>query len=267
MKHADSFHIHKNRLFLLKTIDMKHVFFFLILFALSSCSNKVAEAAKKMNDQGVEYLDKEEYSKAAKSFHSALAQGKIDGDLKSGILRNISLMHSFQGVEDSAKIYAEKAKEGTEKGTYFYYLTHAEYALLEEDISTAKQNFEKASEIKSDEIAIYNSLGMIYSGEYGAKFENLDKALENNKKAYDISQREPLADALATSYMNLERYKESIPLWESLIDQNPSKMDYHFQYGVALLFSGKQGEGEEKMEFAAARDENCRRMLDEMIAE
>ncbi len=89
----------------------------------------------------------------------------------------------------------------------------------------------------------------------------------NNKKAYELSQREPLADALATSYMNVNKYKESIPLWESLIKQNPSKMDYHFQLGVAFLFSGQQEKGEEKMEFAAERDENCQRILDEMIAE
>ncbi len=246
---------------------MKGLFFFILLLIFASCSNKADEAAKKMNDQGVEYLDKEEYEKAAKAFHSALGQGKISKDLEAGILRNISLMHSFQEAKDSALIYAEKAMNCAEEGSYYQYLTKAEYALLKEDIPTAKANFEKAKKIKPNEMAIFNSLGMIYSGKYGAKYEDLDKALENNKKAYEISPREPLADALATSYMNLERYRESIPLWESLIKQNPSKMDYHFQLGVALLFSGKAGEGEEKMEYAAARDENCRRMLDEMIAE
>ncbi len=246
---------------------MKRFIFFSFILVLASCSNKAAEKAKKMNDEGVTFLDKEEYQKAANSFHSALNQGSLDADLEAGILRNLSLLHSFQENSDSAKIYARKASSIAEKDSYYYYLTKAELALLEQDVPEAKENFENAKTLKPDEMAIYNSLGMIYSGKYGAEYENLDKALENNKKAYEISQREPLADALATSYMNLERYEESIPLWEALIKENPSKMDYHFQLGVAMLFSGREGEGEEKMEYAAARDENCRRMLNEMIAE
>lgn len=246
---------------------MKKVFFIFMLIALGACTNKAAENAKKLNDEGVSFLDREEYEKAANSFRGALSQGNLNADLEAGILRNLSLLFSFQNEKDSARFYAKKAFARTEKGTYYHLLTKAELALLEEDISAAKENFEKAKALQPDEMAIYNSLGMIYSGKYGNAYQDFNKALENNKKAYEISKREPLADALATSYMNLEKYKESIPLWESLIKENPAKMEYHFQLGVALLFSGKASEGEEKMEYAAARDENCRRMLEEMIAE
>ena len=246
---------------------MKTVLIFLSFLFLIACSNKNAELAKMNNDEGVLFLDKEEYSKASESFHKALEQGKVNAELEAGILRNLSLLHSFQDQKDSALLYAEKAMNKAEKDTYYYFLTKGEFALLNQNLDAAISNFEKAKEKKSDEMAIYNSLGMIYSGKYGMKFENQQKALINNKKAYELSQREPLADALATSYMNVDKYEESIPLWESLIKQNPAKMDYHFQLGVALLFSGQQEKGEEKMEYAAERDENCRRMLDEMIAE
>jgi tetratricopeptide (TPR) repeat protein len=246
---------------------MKTVFFIFILFVTVSCSNKAAEKAKKLNDNGVSFLDKEEYEKAASSFHAALSQGDLGADLETGILRNLSLMFSFQNQKDSARIYAKRALERADDGSYYHFLTKAEFALIEEDVQAAKVNFEKAKTIQPEEMAIYNSLGMIYSGKYGVKYQDFNKALDNNKKAYEISKREPLADALATSYMNLELYKESIPLWESLIKENPAKMEYHFQLGVALLFSGKEIEGEEKMEYAAARDENCKRMLAEMIAE
>jgi tetratricopeptide (TPR) repeat protein len=246
---------------------MKTVFIFISFLLLVACSNKNAELAKKHNDEGVLFLDKEEYDKASESFHTALGQGKINVELEAGILRNLSLLHSFQDHKDSAMIYVEKAMNKAEKDSYYYFLTKAEFALLNENVEAAISNFEKAKGEKPDEMAIYNSLGMIYSGKCGVKFEDQQKALINNKKAYELSQREPLADALATSYMNVNKYKESIPLWESLIKQNPSKMDYHFQLGVAFLFSGQQEKGEEKMEFAAERDENCQRMLDEMIAE
>ncbi len=246
---------------------MKLAIFTLLFALLASCSGKNAESAKKHNDEGVIYLDKEEFSKASQSFHLALSQGEIPVDLEAGILRNLSLMHSFQNHKDSAIYFAKKACEKTKKNTYYFYLTKAEYALLKDDLESAIVNYEKAKEKKPNDMAVYNSLGMIYSGKYGKKHLDLNKALLNNQKAYEISQREPLADALATSYMNLDRFNESIPLWESLIKINPSKMEYHFQLGVALYFSGQEEKGEEKMEFAAERDDYCRKMLNEMTQE
>jgi tetratricopeptide (TPR) repeat protein len=246
---------------------MRQIYFLLLFILVAACSSKADENAKKLNDKGVIFLDQEEFTKAANAFHTALNSGEISDDLEAGILRNLSLLHSFQEKKDSALFYAKKAKGKTEKGSYYYYLTNAEYDLLQENIKESINNFEKAKAIKPEEMAIYNSLGMIYSGKYGSGYEDMDKALINNKKAYELAPREPLADALATSYMNLERYRESIPLWKGLIDKNPSKMEYHFQLGTALYFSGQEAEGEEKMEYAAERDANCRRMLDEMIAE
>ena len=246
---------------------MRHLIFLLTLLLFSACSNKADENAKKLNDQGVAFLDQEEFEKAGQSFHSALASREISGDLEAGILRNLSLLHSFQENKDSALYYAGKAMGKSEKDSYYFFLTSAEYDLLKENISEAIQNFEKAKKIKPEEMAIYNSLGMIYSGKYGEEFEDMEKALVNNKKAYELAPREPLADALATSYMNMEKYEESIPIWEELTQKNPSKMEYHFQLGTALYFSGKEEEGEKKMQYAAERDATCRQMLDEMIAE
>ncbi len=246
---------------------MKSTIFSLLVVLLVACTNNSAEDAKQHNDEGVGYLDKEEYAKASNAFHMALDNKKIPADLKAGILRNLSLLHSFQEHRDSALYYAEKACGAAQKDTYYYYLTQAELALLKEQVPKAIVNYEKAKQKKPEEMAIYNSLGMIYSGKNGAKFQDLEKALLNNQKAYELSQREPLADALATSYMNLNRFKESIPLWEELVQVNPAKMEYHFQLGVALYFSGQEEEGEKKMEYAAERDDNCRRMLNEMTQE
>jgi tetratricopeptide (TPR) repeat protein len=246
---------------------MRTIFIFLAIVTLSACSNHEAEEAKTLNDEGVILMDKEEYADASVLFLQALKKKDLPKDLNAGILRNLSLLHSFQNQKDSAMRYAKLGYEIANKNSYFFYLNKAEYELLTDKINAAKENFEKAKELKPDEMAIYNSLGMIYSGSYGDDFIDYDKALENNKKAYELAPRAPLAEALATSYMNLERYKESIPLWEILIDENPSKMEYHFQLGVAFLFSGREEEGEKKIDYAAERDENCRAMLEEMLAE
>ncbi|MFA7274146.1 MAG: hypothetical protein WC044_09765 [Crocinitomicaceae bacterium] len=244
---------------------MQKIFFIIGLAVLISCTNKRAEEAKTLNDTGVDLMDREEYTKAEDFFHLALRKGNLPNELEAGILRNLCLLHNFRNQLDSAKFYAKKGFEAADKDGYFYFLNKGEYDLLNKDIQEAKSNYERAKQIKPDEMAIYNSLGMIYSGSYGGEFTNYEKALENNLKAYELSPREPLAEALATSYMNVEKYKESIPLWEKLIEMNPVKMEYHFQLGVALLFSGQEEEGEKKMEYAADRDENCRKMLDEMM--
>lgn len=246
---------------------MRTIIFTIGIILLVSCSNHTAEEAKALNDEGVTMMDREEYDKASALFHQALNKGDLPKDLNAGILRNLSLLHSFQNRKDSALLFAKQGYENADADSYFYFLNKAEYLLLTGNIQEAIVHYEKAKKIKSNEMAIYNSLGMIYSGSYGDDYTDYNKALENNLKAYDISPREPLEEALATSYMNLEKYKESIPFWESLIAKNPSKMEYHFQLGVAFLFSGKEEEGEKKLEYAADRDENCRRMLDEMLTE
>jgi|TARA_R110000737_G_C14624517_1_gene494394 tetratricopeptide (TPR) repeat protein len=246
---------------------MRTIYFFLSFCILAACSNHGAEDAKTLNDEGVSLMDKEEYDKASVLFLQALKKKDLPKDLNAGILRNLSLLYSFQNEKDSALHYAKLGFEIAEKNSYFFYLNKAEYELLTDKIELAKDNYERAKELKPDEMAIYNSLGMIYSGSYGEEFINYKEALTNNLKAYEISPREPLAEALATSYMNLEQYKESIPLWEKLIGENPAKMEYHFQLGVAFLFSGREEEGEKKIDYAAERDENCRAMLEEMLAE
>jgi len=246
---------------------MRTIYFIFGFLLLVSCNNQVVEEAKQLNDEGVSRMDEEEYTQASLLFNRALKTGDLPKELSAGIFRNLSLLYTFQNEKDSALYYAKIGFEGAEKDSYFYFLNKAEYLLLTNNVSDAISNYEKAKKLKSDEMAIYNSLGMIYSGSYGEEFKNYDKAMENNLKAYEITQREPLQEALAISYMNLERYKESIPFWKILIEKNPSKMEYHFQLGVAYFFSGKEGEGEKKMEYAADRDENCRRMLDEMMVE
>jgi len=242
-------------------------FYFLFAFILLvSCKNQVAEEAKQLNDEGVSSMDREEYVQAAHLFHRALKAGDLPKELSAGVFRNLSLLHTFHHEKDSALYYAKMGYEIAEEDSYFYFLNKGEYLLLTNNIDVAISNYEKAKKRKPEEMAIYNSLGMIYSGSYGEEFTNYEKALENNLKAYEITSREPLEEALATSYMNLERYKKSIPFWIRLIEKNTSKMEYHFQLGVAYLFSGKEEEGEKKIEYAADRNENCRKMLDEMRA-
>lgn len=232
-----------------------------------ACKNHQAEEAKALNDRGVILMDEEEFSNASILFQQALSKKSLPAELKAGIFRNLSLLYGFQNEKDSAVHYAKLGYECAEKHSFYFYLNKAEFELLTNRIELAKDDYERAKDIKVNEMAIYNSLGMIYSGSYGEKYTDYKKALENNLKAYDLAPRAPLAEALATSYMNLERYKESIVLWEKLIAQNPSKMEYQFQLGVAFLFSGREEEGENKIDYAAERDENCRRMLNEMIAE
>jgi tetratricopeptide (TPR) repeat protein len=233
-----------------------------ILFSCTSTSRE----AQDLNNQGVAFLDKEDYTQAENSFRQAWILPDVDPELKAGVARNLCLLFSAKEQADSALHYALKAYRMAPKDSYIYLVSRAEYALLRKNINEAIAFYEQAKWKKQDDMAVYNSLGMIYSGKYGARYENVSKALENNKKAYELSPRDPLAEALAFSYMNADKYSESLPLWKKLRSSQPANMEYLFHEGVALYFLGQEDKGMEQMESAADRNENCRKMYQEMQA-
>lgn len=242
---------------------MSRYFFGFMMLFLISCSNN-NEVARDLNNSAVAYLDKENYEEAAIELKKAWILNDVDANLKADISRNIALCFNQQNERDSALYYARKAIEVSEKDSYTYWVSRAEFALMKQNINEARAWFEKAKELNSEEMSVYNNLGMIYSGKFGHKYENLDLAISNNKKAYELAKREPLGEALAFSYMNAERYTEAIPVWKELQTMAPANMEYVFHEGVCLYFSGKEEEGEKLMEKAADRDDRCREMLEEM---
>ncbi|MBU2018829.1 MAG: hypothetical protein KJ941_04205 [Bacteroidetes bacterium] len=240
---------------------------FLILFSvffLVGCSG-VNQEAEALNNEGVALLDVENYEKAEIAFRKAWSLESSNNELKSGIARNLCLLYSAKNETDSALYYAQVSYQSAEEDSYYYYVSKAEYALLRKNINEARAWYEKAKEKNPNDMAVYNSLGMIYSGKYGYKFENNEKALENNLRAYELSPRDPLAEALAFSYMNLDQYKKSLALWDKLRKSQPSNMEYLFHQGVALYFSGNEAVGKKQMEEAADRNEVCREMYNEML--
>jgi tetratricopeptide (TPR) repeat protein len=242
--------------------------FFLLISAilLVGCgsSNREAEA---LNNEGVAFLDNENYEKAEIAFRKAWALEDLDKELKSGIARNLCLLFSAKSQVDSALYYAQISYQSAKADSYYFYVSKAEYALLRKNINEARSWYEKAKEKNPNDMAAYNSLGMIYSGKYGYRYENIDKALVNNQKAYELAPRDPLAEALAFSLMNSDEYAKSLELWEKLRSSQPSNMEYLFHEGVALYFSGKEGIGKKQMEEAADRSEVCRKMYNEMLQE
>lgn len=237
---------------------------FLLILVACNGNQKQAEA---FNNQGVELLDKEEYPKALQQFRKALNVEGIEASMIAGICRNISLAYSAQGEVDSAIVYATRAIDHSSPQSFEYFLNKGEKAVLTKNIAQAVEHFEQAKALEANQMAPYNSLGMIYSGKYGEAFTDYGKALDNNKKAYEIAPRDPLAEALALSYMNTDQYAESLTYWRIVRKSQPANMEYLFQEGVALYFSGDEETGEQQMREAAERDENCRRMLNEMMQE
>lgn len=242
---------------------MSRYFFVILGLILASCSNN-NQKAKDLNDEAVGLLDKEYFEQATSKLKEAWLLTELEGNVKADISRNLALCYSQQKQRDSALYYARLAIENAEEDSYTYWMSRAEFALLKSNINEARAWFEKAKELNPNQMTVYNNLGMIYSGKYGKRYENHDLAILNNKKAYELAKREPLGEALAFSYMNAERYEESIRIWKELQAMAPANMEYVFHEGVSLYFSDQEEKGEELMQYAADRDENCRYMLEEM---
>ena len=234
---------------------MRNIYWLFASVFLLGCKGS-NEEAQTLNNEGVAYLDQEKFEKAELSFRKAWKLESLDAEVKAGIARNLSLLFSATNQKDSALHYAKISHEAVEKDSYYYMVSKAEYALLRQNVNEARAWFEKAKEKNPNDMAVYNSLGMIYAGKYGYQFEDVQKALENNLKAYALSPRDPLAEALAFSYMNADKHEKSLKLWEGLRKKQPTNMEFLFHEGVALYFSGQENLGKKQI---------CREMYNEML--
>ena len=194
---------------------MRFYFGVILSFLILGCTSNTKEV-ERLNNEGVAFLDVENYEKAELALQKAWALKDVSEELKSAVARNLSLLHSAKNQTDSAAYYAKKSFEIAPKDSYYYCVSKAEFELIQKNIDAARDWYEKAKAINPDDMAVYNSLGMIYSGKYGFKYENVEKALINNQKAYELSPRDPLAESLAFSYMNVDKYTESLTLWKKL---------------------------------------------------
>ncbi len=236
---------------------------FLLLF-LVSCSNPDEKKVIELMQKGNDFLEDRNYSSALVSFKDALKY-KMSGEAKAKIYRNIAVVYLYEGNLDTAKHYSQLGVEAAESESYYHLINKGELFLLSNKTKEAIEILEKTKKLKPNEMEVYNNLSLIYAGNYGERFQNINLALENAQKAYKINPIDVNKEQLASVYFQKENFDKALKLFHELMDKHPEVKIYQFYYGQSLYFSGKEDEGIEMMEEAASRDSECKKLLDELI--
>jgi tetratricopeptide (TPR) repeat protein len=234
------------------------------LFSLfTSCNDHAEEKAITLNNEGIAMNERTNFSGALLKFREAIGFART-AETKANTYRNLSVTFYNLNELDSSKHYSQLGYQAADKNSYYYYVNKAEYDLLSNKTAEAIQLLEKAKD-ERDEMEIYNNLSLIYSGEYGEDFVDLNKALKNAKKAFELDSAPALEEQLAGIYFMQDNYKKSLEHYSALMKRYPEIQLYKFFTGQAMLFAGDEDKGLELMEEAAARDDECRKMLDEFV--
>lgn len=219
----------------------------LFVFAISffSCAPvKTEDDAITINKAGVEFMDQGNYEKALKSFMEAIKNTTLSFSTKGSIYRNIAI--TFSGLEnfDSSLHYSTLAAKCYTKNSYDYLVNMADVELISGRIEKALSHLLKAAAIDSDDMAVNNSLGLVYLGEYDETFTDYDKALIYNKKAFAYAGDRVTEEVLGRNYYRLGDYKNAELHYKSLLNKNPDAATYLLYGGMIKYRLDKKSEAD-----------------------
>jgi tetratricopeptide (TPR) repeat protein len=237
---------------------------FLLSLFVFSCTQKESEKAIDFSKSGVVFLEAQNYSSAMEQFQAALKIAATD-TLKSTLYRNISTCFYYQDEIDSAVRYSKLAFEILPDSDVHFWLNQGEYFLLNDHIQKAIQSFEKGLKIDSNQPEILSNLAIIYSGNYGEKFMNLNQALDVAKKAISRSNSTSNQELLGSIYLELDQYEKAKLIYQKLYAENPTVKMYQFKHGLSMYFLGDEDSGIEAMQYAADRDDACRLLFESIV--
>jgi tetratricopeptide (TPR) repeat protein len=244
----------------------KILVFTLSLTLLSCSSNQDDKAIIKMNE-GSEFLSSKNYSSALISFKDVLKYS-ISDELKAKNYRNIAVTFLYLDELDSAQTYSKSGFEAAKLNSYFYFINKAEYHLLSKEIPQAIILYDKASNLnvsENEKMEVYNNLSLIYAGNYGEKYIDLPRSLENANNAFRINPLPVNQEQLASVYFQMENFSKASSLFKSLFESFPEVKMYQFNYGQSLFFLGKEDQGIDLMQKAAERDEKCKILFNQLV--
>lgn len=191
-----------------------------------------SDKAEKYNSQGLIYLNESKYSDALIEFKKAYEVEEGNWQKKVMHLKNIIL--AYEGLNDTTlalKIKKEALKL-CPKNTYDYFTTKGDIDLSESNIESAISNFKKAIKINPNKLEANNSLGLIYIGDYGYNFSDLEKALIYNHKALEVYPYSITKNVLGRNYFLLEEYKKADKYFSEILKDYPNDLDTNYSLGI-----------------------------------
>ena len=219
-------------LYHLKTAACR-IFIITLAFGLFSCNQLPTEAdAIKLNEIGINLMNEGKYEQAIASFKEAIQNSRLNTNSKGNIYRNMALAYHEQTIIDSAFHFSTLAAKCFKKNSYDYLVNMAYVDILVGKTGIAKSKLLKAETMNSEDMAVNNILGLIYLGDYGEEFTDLDKALRYNKKAYEINGSRGTEDILARNYYELGEYENAELHYDHVYSKSPDLVVYALNTGM-----------------------------------
>lgn len=212
----------------------------------SSCSQVVSEIeAIKMNNRGLIELNSGRHKEAINLFQEAIVSKSLSTNTRSTIYRNIAQVYMDMQVQDSAIHYSTLAATCYPTNTYDFLVNMADVHILKGKINPAINTLNKAYKMKPNDLAVNNSLGLIYLGEYDYEYMDVEKALPFNKKAFEINQDRNTEYVLAKNYFELGRFSDAEVHFKNLYIQYPENLDHAMFLGMTKYQLNNKKQAEE----------------------
>jgi tetratricopeptide (TPR) repeat protein len=214
-----------------------------------------------MNEQGIQLINDGKHEQALQVFLKAIKSSKLSKEYKGTIYRNISITYNQLNKKDSAIHFATLAAKCYRKNSYDYLINAADVDLLRGKTAPALTKLLKASDLDPGDMAVNNTLGLLYMGEYDEAFTDLDKALVYNLKAFDINGSRNIEEVLALNYYNLENYEKAELHYEHLHQNYPDMISYTLDEGMAKHKLKKKKEADKLFDEVIAKDSSYRETI------
>jgi tetratricopeptide (TPR) repeat protein len=208
-------------------------FIFGLLITLISCGQVMTEMeAIKRNEQGLAEYNAGHVDKAIILFKEAIKSPKLSTEIKAQIYRNIAQTFSEMKQQDSSIHYSNLAANSYDKNSYEYFVNISDVEIVTGKTADAILKLQKAVNMKPNELAANNTLGLIYLGDYGLEFADPEKALKYNKKAFEINNDRVTEDVLGRNYFQIGYFSNAEMHYSKLKDEYPDILPYSLSLGM-----------------------------------
>ncbi len=214
-----------------------------------------------MNEQGVQLINEGKHEEALQLFLKAISSRKLSKEYKGTIYRNTAITYNQLDKKDSAIHFFTLAFKCYRKNSYDYLVNAADVDLQRGKTEAALTKLLKAADISPDEMTVNNTLGLLYLGEYGQAFTDLDKALKYNLKAFELNATRAIEEVLANNYYNMENYEKAELHYEHLHQNYPGMITYTLDMGLTKYKLKKKVEADKLFEEVIAKDNSYRETI------
>ena len=223
-------------------------------FILYSFVRRRKNSSGKYNDTGLYYLDKAMYREAIEEFKNAAELESESNERKVMYLRNVGLAYHELDEYESAFYYKKEALKYCELNSYNYFIQKGDIGILTNDIDSAIINLRKALHINPEKLEANNSIGLIYLGDYGEVYENLEKALFHNKKTNQLHNDSVTKNVLARTYYLMKEYEKAEVLFREILQKNGDDLNSKFSLAMVCYYRDNREEAKRLFKEIFAED-------------